>query len=79
VGTDNPDWAIVWEDTDQFGDHEQKLYLVRETKGSADLSVLYLAEQQRVKCGSRHFNGDLGVDFKLIEKADDLPGGTPVV
>jgi type III restriction enzyme len=78
IGTYNPDWALVWEDTDQFGDVGEKLYLVRETKGSTSLVDLYLTEQQKIKCGSRHFNGALGVDFKLVTKAEDLPGGIAV-
>ncbi|VTU02247.1 type iii restriction enzyme : Type III restriction enzyme OS=Nodularia spumigena CCY9414 GN=N9414_01225 PE=4 SV=1 [Gemmataceae bacterium] len=72
----------MWEETDQFGEAGEKLYLVRETKGSTNLAELYLSEQQKIKCGSRHFNGALGgatgVDFKLIQKADDLPGGKAV-
>lgn len=78
VGTYNPDWALVWEEIDQFGDAGQKLYLVRETKGSTNLAELYLAEQRKIKCGSRHFNGALQTDFKLLAKAEELPGGTPV-
>lgn len=79
VGTYNPDWALVWEEADQFGDTGgTKLYLVRETKGSTTLTDLYLSEQQKIKCGSRHFNGALQTDFKLVARADDLPGGTAV-
>jgi type III restriction enzyme len=69
VGTYNPDWALVWEDTDQFGDAGEQLYLVRETKGSTTLVDLYLSEQQKIRCGSRHFNSALGVDFKLVARA----------
>jgi type III restriction enzyme len=78
VGTFNPDWALVWEDTDQFGEAGEKLYLVRETKGSTALADLSLSEQQKIKCGARHFNGALRSDFKLLTKAEDLPGGTAV-
>lgn len=73
VGTYNPDWALVWEETDQFGDTGQKLYLVRETKGSTTLTELYLSEQQKIKCGEKHFTGALGVDYKVIVSADQLP------
>lgn len=78
VGNYNPDWALVWEETDQFGDAGEKLYLVRETKGSTNLADLYLSEQQKILCGSRHFNGGLGTSFKLLDRAEDLPGGTNV-
>jgi type III restriction enzyme len=78
VGTYNPDWALVWEEIDPFGDRGEKLYLVRETKSSTALADLYLSEQQKVKCGARHFNGALQTDFKLVSAAEELPGGTPV-
>lgn len=78
VGTYNPDWALVWEDTDQFGDTGEKLYLVRETKGSTMLADLYQSEQQKVRCGARHFGGALGADFKLMKTADELPGGVAI-
>ncbi len=78
VGTYNPDWALVWEDTEDFDHKGEKLYLVRETKGSTNLMELYLSEQQKIKCGARHFNGALQTEFKLLDRADDLPGGTAV-
>ena len=78
VGTYNPDWALVWEETDQFGDRGEKLYLVRETKSSTDQKDLREAEKQKIKCGARHFNGALQTDFKLLKSFDELPGGTAV-
>ncbi len=33
----NPDWAIVFHVQDAFGEVREKLYLVRETKGTDDL------------------------------------------
>lgn len=41
----NPDWAIVVEETNQFGEVTNKLYLVRETKGKSNRSEL--APQER--------------------------------
>jgi type III restriction enzyme len=73
VGNYNPDWALVMVETDQFGDMGEKLYLVRETKGSVNLIDLYLSEQQKVHCGKQHFEGALGVDFKVVKNADELP------
>lgn len=73
VGNYNPDWALVWEDIDQFGDGGEKLYLVRETKGGPTLADLYLSEQQKIKCGEKHFKGALGVDYKWLKSADELP------
>jgi type III restriction enzyme len=61
VGTYNPDWAIVME-------HEQKIYLVRETKGTEDIEQLPTDERDKVKCGAKHF-GTLGVDFRVVTGA----------
>ena len=36
IGEYNLDWAIVWQGQDAFGEPQDKLYLVRETKGSLD-------------------------------------------
>jgi type III restriction enzyme len=73
VGNYNPDWALVMVETDQFGDAGEKLYLVRETKSTLNLNELYLSEQQKIHCGERHFVGALGVDFKVVKGADELP------
>jgi type III restriction enzyme len=73
VGNYNPDWALVMEEVDQFGDVGERLYLVRETKGSTELHDLYLSEQQKIRCGERHFKGALAVDFKVVANADQLP------
>ena len=34
--------------------------------------VMSRAEQQKIKCGERHFVGALGVDFAVVTNADDL-------
>ena len=64
VGQYNPDWAIVME-------HEQRVYLVRETKGTDDIEALAADERDKVKCGEKHF-GSLGVNFKVVSSAADL-------
>jgi len=66
IGNYNPDWVIVLEDRDQFGDTGGKpfMYLVRETKSKPVGPDLREAEQEKVHCGERHFKGALGVDFK---------------
>lgn len=76
VGRYNPDWAIVWEDLDEHGDRSGKstLYLVRETKGTTDLSKLFHEDERRkVICGARHFQGALGVDYKVVKSVKELP------
>lgn len=62
-----PDWAIVWD----TGEGE-KLYLVRETKfGYADIrSELPLVEQQKIVCGTKHFEAIGFDDFKLAQRED---------
>jgi restriction endonuclease len=72
VGDYTPDWGIVLEERNQFGDPEETLYLVRETKGTLNQADLYLSEQQKIKCGTQHFDGALGVDFDVLTSADDL-------
>ncbi len=78
IGNYNPDWGIVMEEVDQFGDKGQRLYLVRETKSTKVLGDMRPSEAQKLKCGSRHFIEGLGVDYKLVVSANELPGGTVV-
>lgn len=73
VGQYNPDWALVMEQRDEFGDTGPKLYLVRETKSSTAAVDLRGTENQKILCGERHFGGALGVDFKAMTAEDDLP------
>lgn len=78
IGNYNPDWALVMEETDEFGEKGERVYLVRETKSTKALSELYRSEVLKLRCGSRHFNDALGVDYKLVISADELPGGSAV-
>jgi len=64
IGTYNPDWAIV-----KHGDNT--LYLVRETKGNKDFLQLRNSEVYKIMCGEKHFK-ELGVDYKVINDADNL-------
>jgi len=77
IGTYNPDWAIVLEDRDDHGNPTGKpcLYLVRETKDKTDLQKLRPEEKRKIECGRRHFKDALGVDFKVVTSASDLPDG----
>lgn len=61
IGDYNPDWAIVAE-------QDSKVYLVRETKGSHDDDKRRASENQKIKCGRKHFQA-LGVDFKTVTNA----------
>ncbi len=73
VGQYNPDWGLVMEEVDAFGDRGPLLYLVRETKSTTVASELRGTENQKNHCGERHFVGALGVDYRVITSADDLP------
>ena len=74
IGEYNPDWAIVMEDRDEYGQHTGKslLYLVRETKSTHDRDKWRPDERRKVRCGERHFK-DLGVDYKVVVSAHELP------
>ncbi|MBI2069468.1 MAG: DEAD/DEAH box helicase family protein [Elusimicrobia bacterium] len=64
LGTYNPDWAIVKQDSDT-------LYLVRETKANRDYLRLRTSEADKVRCGQRHFEA-LGVPFAVAVSADEV-------
>lgn len=55
VGSYNPDWAIVAE-------KDERVYLVRETKSTTDAGKRRNSENQKIKCGRRHFEA-IEVDF----------------
>jgi len=74
IGSYNPDWAIVVEPRDEFGEPtgEQMLYLVRETKGTKNLDDLRPDERRKIECGKRHFRDTLGVNYEVVDSAADL-------
>ena len=74
IGTYNPDWAIVVEPRDFEGipTGEQLLYLVRETKSSTKPNDIRPDEVRKIRCGIRHFKDVLGIDYKVVTKADNL-------
>lgn len=73
IGDYNPDWAIVKEVHDAFGvPTGEKLYLVRETKGTGDASQLRQSEEQKLRCGERHFREALSVDYDVVASAGDV-------
>jgi len=67
VGEYNPDWAIVKQPEGQ----DAKLYLVRETKGTAEPDELRSKEWAKIKCGKAHFDA-LEVDFKHVRTASEI-------
>lgn len=73
MGQYNLDWALVMEQVDAQGDAGSLLYLVRETKSTTVEGELRGTENLKIHCGERHFRGALGVDYKVVTSADELP------
>ena len=71
VGAYEPDWAIVMDD----GAGGDLLYLLRETKGTLDPNALRPDEHRKVICGRRHFEETLGVNYRVVTEASQLPTG----
>lgn len=67
LGTYNPDWAIV----KQVYEDEQKLYLIRETKGTRDQLRLRVGEGAKIYCGKQHFDV-LNVNFNVVTDASEV-------
>jgi type III restriction enzyme len=51
LGTYNPDWAIVREEADG----QNKVYLVRETKGTREWLKIPEIQRKKIQCGKAHF------------------------
>ena len=64
IGPYNPDWAFVAE-------REQRLYFVRETKGTLDSEERRSKENQKIACGRKHF-GALGVDYDVVRSLAEV-------
>ena len=64
LGPYNPDWAIVFEDT-------HRVYLVRETKGSADPAQRRHDENVKINCAHRHFES-IGVDYAVATDTESM-------
>ncbi len=71
IGKYNPDWAVVMDDTDQFGNTKEKMYFVTETKGTTNLDDLRGIEKRKIRCAEEHF-ASLSVKFQVASDADDL-------
>ena len=64
LGNYNPDWAIVKEE-------DEKVYLVRETKGSKEELKLRASEWAKIQCGKAHFAA-LKVDYDIVTSASEV-------
>lgn len=69
VGEYSPDWAIVYDE-----DGVQRLYLIRETKGTRNLSDLEWDEAMRIRFARRHFASapEGGVDYEYTTDTHGL-------
>jgi type III restriction enzyme len=68
IGGYNPDWAIVM----NKGEGQDRLYLVRETKGTTTLADLRPDERRKIECGNKHFVDTLGQDYKVITNISQI-------
>jgi type III restriction enzyme len=57
VGPYNPDWAIVKNE-----DGEDRIYMVRETKSTADPNLLRPAERAKISAAKKHFAA-IGINY----------------
>ena len=64
IGPYNPDWAFVT-------DRGEKLYFVRETKGSSDSGERRIKENHKVACGRKHFE-TIGVDYDVVTSLSEV-------
>ena len=66
IGNYNPDWAILRTDG-----ANQKLEIVRETKGTEDINALpHTNEARKIICGYKHFAA-IGVDYRFVHDKDE--------
>ena len=71
----NPDWAIIMEypNAQVEPNDSDLLYLGRETKGRIRLNELGRDEKRKIHCGEMHFSCALGVDYRVVTSAGELP------
>ena len=63
-GSYNPDWAFVTEG-------REKLYFVRETKGTTNPQELRQKENDKIRCGRLHFK-ETGTDFDVVTNLGEV-------
>jgi type III restriction enzyme len=66
IGPYNPDWAIVFEDS-------ERVYLVRETKGSLDPDEIRRREDTKIRCARQHFAA-IGVNYAVTSSVEEMVG-----
>ena len=71
IGKYNPDWAVVMDDSDQFGRSKEKMYFVTETKGKIDTDELRNTEKRKIQCAKEHFKS-LSVKYVIASTPSDI-------
>ncbi len=67
LGTYNPDWGVVKLEPNG----QDKLYLVRETKGTTQWTKLMPVQRSKIHCATRHFD-ELGVNYRWVSSAKEV-------
>jgi type III restriction enzyme len=71
IGSYTPDWAVFMDK-----DGEQRLYFVLETKGTTRIGDLRTPEQQKIRCGRRHFAAlSNGVELRVARDWREFKAG----
>lgn len=66
IGNYNPDWAIL-----RLDENQQKVEIVRETKGTEDINALpHTNEARKIICGLKHFDA-ISVDYRFVDDKDE--------
>jgi type III restriction enzyme len=52
-------------------EREEKLYFVRETKGTLDSEERRTKENQKIACGRKHFDS-LGVNYDVVTSLSEV-------
>ena len=71
IGDYWPDWAVVFHAQDAFGELQEKLYLVRETKSSLIPEERRGTENLKIDCARRHFEV-IDVDYDAVTSAEEF-------
>lgn len=62
IGNYNPDWGIA-----RLSAAGTAIALIRETKGSTDVSTLrFPSEKRKIYCGQKYFEA-LGLDYRPVD------------
>ncbi len=67
IGDYRPDWAIV----KKVDGREDRLYFVRETKGTTDTRKLRGYEAEKIFCGKAHFK-EINVDYDVVTSVEQI-------